>query len=127
MTNVGGTISLDSTATLSLSVTAGYTPAANVFYLLTRVDYGAFSNTFAGAPEGSMVSFGGASGTITYLANWTGDQATSSLSGGNDVAVFNVIAIPEPAAVMMLVASFGSTFGLQRFRRRAVGVTADQG
>ena len=66
-------------------------------------------------PEGATVSLGGAySGTITYLANWTGTAATSTLSGGNDVAIYN--AIPEPGALAFVT---WSALLLARRRRGA--------
>jgi hypothetical protein len=107
VTNATGSVTLDSTATLSLAVVNGYVPmSGDVFYILTRADAGAFSTTFAGAPEGGTVSLaGGYSATITYLADWTGTQAGSALTGGNDVALYNVI--PEPSAAALLLGSLG--------------------
>ena len=40
---------------------------------------------------------------MTYLANWKGIQTTSNLTGGNDMAIFNVTFVPEPASLVMLI------------------------
>jgi fibronectin-binding autotransporter adhesin len=107
VTNVTGSISLDSAATLSLSTFGGFAPTnSDIFFILTHADAGAFSDTFAGAPEGGTVNIaGGYSGTITYLADWTGTQGGSSLTGGNDVAIYNVI--PEPGSAALLLGGLG--------------------
>lgn len=113
MTNPSGAVSLNGNVMLRLSLSDAFTPAvSDVFYLLTRADTAAFSSFFAGAPEGSTVQFDGVTGTLTYLANWTGAQATSSTSGGNDVAM---IVIPEPSAVLLIA------IGALGFRWRTFG------
>jgi autotransporter-associated beta strand protein len=115
--NAGGTISLNSSAQITLSLT-NFTPnSGDVFYVLTQGGVTPFGSTFAGASEGSLIDFGdGVFAQITYLANWTGTQGTSTISGGNDVALFNVI--PEPGALNSLLGGLGMLVGLQRFRRR---------
>ncbi len=109
-------------AALSLAIVNGYTPSASdVYYILSRADAGAFgASTFASLPEGSSVSLGGGiTGTITYLANWTGTQAGSSVTGGNDVAIYNITGVgttPEPASLSVLALA-----GLMGLRRRRNG------
>jgi hypothetical protein len=117
VTNATGSITLDSAATLSLSIVGGFVPSGgDVFYILTRADAGVFTTPFAGAPEGGTVFFtGGYAATITYLANWTGTQAGSALTGGNDVALFNVI--PEPHTAALLIGSLGLLAGWHRCRK----------
>ena len=86
------------------------------YYILNRADTGTYANTFAGLPEGAYVDLGnGVFGKLTYQANWTGSAATSSIAGGNDVA----ITIPEPGTVVSLFGGIGALLGLGRFRRRA--------
>jgi autotransporter-associated beta strand protein len=79
-----------------------------------------FVDPVSGAPypEGATVVFpdGSGSGTITYLANWTGSQSTSSLTGGNDVALYNVNMVPEPGTAGLL--SLAGLGLLARRRRR---------
>ncbi len=38
-----------------------------------------------------MLLGGGFTGTITYEANWTGSQETSTLTGGNDLAIHSIV------------------------------------
>jgi fibronectin-binding autotransporter adhesin len=114
-----GSVSLGSDVSLSLSM--GFTPDTSVdtfYFILNRADAGAFgANTFAGLNEGSFVDLGnGLTGQLTYLANWTGDAATSSFTGGNDVAVL----VPEPGALTTLFGALGVLASLGRFRRRSI-------
>jgi autotransporter-associated beta strand protein len=104
-TNAAGTVTLDPASTLSLSLVSGYTPSnSDVDYILTRADGGTFANGFAGLAEGATVTVGAYTAQITYAANWTGTQAGSSLTGGNDVALYNFqpAAVPEPASLGVL-------------------------
>jgi fibronectin-binding autotransporter adhesin len=98
--NVSGTAAL-ADAVLSVSTFGGFNPAGGVYYILSRTGG---SGTFFGLGEGDFVSIDGGMGMaqITYLANWTGDQSTSSLTGGNDVALYNVEFIPEPGSLALI-------------------------
>jgi autotransporter-associated beta strand protein len=120
MTNAGGSISLDGTTAITLSLQSGYVPqSSDVFFILNRADAGAFSTTFAGAAEGATIDFGnGVSGQITYLANWNFGTGTGVLTGGNDVALYNLSVAPEPGTASSLLIGIGSLLGLQRLRRR---------
>lgn len=104
MTLATGAVNLTGTVNLGLSLIGGFTPAtSNAFYILTRADAGAFTTLFNNAPEGGAVALsGGYSGKITYLANWTGSQGTSSLTGGNDVAIYDVVPEPSVTALAMI-------------------------
>jgi hypothetical protein len=117
ITNATGAITLDPAATLSLEVIGGFVPTAtDIFYILSRADSGIFGNAFADAPEGGIVPIGGGYlGTITYQANWAGTPESSSLTNGNDVAIYNVV--PEPGAAMLLLAGLGMM--VKRRRRHA--------
>jgi autotransporter-associated beta strand protein len=120
-TNSAGTVALNAATALSLNVVNGFTPSpSDVYYILTRADAGAFATLFAGTTEGGTVNLGGGyQGQITYLANWTGTQAGSSLTGGNDVAIYNVQAVPEPTAGLASLVAAG-LLNLPRRRRRSV-------
>jgi autotransporter-associated beta strand protein len=100
---------------LSASLLNGFEPSASdVFYILSR-DSG--TGTFNGLAEGGLVNLGGGvTAQITYQANWSGLQATSTLTGGNDVALYNVV-IPEPASLS--VVGLAAAGLLARRRRRA--------
>lgn len=115
MTSNAGAISIFG-GKLSLSL-SGFTPsAANTFFIFTRADSNPFSTFFDSADEGAMVDLGsGYSGQITYAANWTGTQAGSTLTGGNDVAIYNIV--PEPASAVLLLGGMGALVALGRPRR----------
>ncbi len=117
MTSVIDSVSLLSGVQLSLSL-SGFTPSvSDTYFILTRADGLAFDTFFEGAEEGTTVDLGnGLSGKITYLANWTGAEGTSSLTGGNDVAIYNVV--PEPGTAAVLLTGLGALIALPRGRRR---------
>ena len=88
-----------------------------MFYLLTHEDALALTVPFNGLPEGATVSLGGLwTGQLTYLANWTGSQAGSSVAGGNDVALYNVV--PEPGTGAALLSGISLLGFTRRLRRR---------
>jgi len=121
MTLSTGAITLNPGAGLDISLVDGFTPIHNdAFFILNRADSAVWTTTFAGLDEGASVTFGGGaySGSITYLANWTGLQSTSTLTGGNDVAIFNVVAVPEPGTISLVALAGLACGGYSIFRRR---------
>jgi autotransporter-associated beta strand protein len=93
----------------------GFLPKpGDAFYVLTRSDSLPFGGVpFDGRPEGSIIGLGsGISGRVTYKANWTGLQATSTSTGGNDMAI---VIIPEPTSATL---SALGILGLCALRRR---------
>jgi hypothetical protein len=123
MTAITGAITLNTGAALDISLADGFMPSAiDNFYILSRVDSAVWATKFFGLDEGATVTFGGGaySGKITYLANWSGLQSTSTLTGGNDVAFFNVnvIPVPEPGTIS-LVALGGLVLAGMHGRRRS--------
>ena len=100
--NVTGSAALGN-ATLEVSTFGGFNPSGGVYYILSRDSGG---GAFAGLAEGDLVLIDGGLGTaqITYEANWTGSQAGSTITGGNDVALYNVVVIPEPASLALAAA-----------------------
>jgi hypothetical protein len=118
MTDAASAVTLTGSVTLNASLPNGYSPgAADVFYVLTRADAAAFANTFNGLSEGATVNLGNSTtAQITYQANWTGTQAGSSLTGGNDVALYNAQFIPEPGSFGLFACA--SFLRIARRRRR---------
>jgi autotransporter-associated beta strand protein len=94
----------------TLSVTSTYTPgASDMFWIIVNDDAtsilsGAFSNYANGDPIPALPGF-----NIYYHA----DYSTNSLTGGNDV----VLAIPEPATLLMLVIAAGLCLAFRRARK----------
>jgi autotransporter-associated beta strand protein len=95
--------------------------ASKAIYILTQGGTTGITGNFAGLPEGSTVNLADGNGTaqITYLANWGGSQETSFLTGGNDVALYNVNMVPEPATISALgLAAVGLLARRRRPRRK---------
>jgi len=102
--NVAGTVSLAG----DLSLTFGFTPGFDTFTLILNDGIDPVIGTFAGLEEGALVgTFNGVDARITYFGNADGGAI------GNDV----LLTVPEPASAVMLLAGFGMTLGLRRFRR----------
>jgi autotransporter-associated beta strand protein len=116
MTNPKASINA-SFAQISATLVNGFKPTfTDVFYILTRADSGAFSASppFAAYPEGAFISIGsGFTGKVTYKANWTGNQSTSTITGGNDMAIFIV---PEPNCIPLVIISLVSFALIQTTR-----------
>jgi len=116
LTSPTSIVNLQSGVTLSLSLVNSYDPAdGSIFYLLTRADDAAFFEFFTGLEEGASFLLGGKTFYITYQAKWNGSQATSTLTDGNDVAVY-LLPVPEPATLALM--TFGGAFIAMRLRRR---------
>lgn len=102
---------------LTVNTFGGFNPEilGGAFFIVAR---GSGTGTFNGLNEGDTVSIDGGTyfATITYLANWTGDQNTSTLTGGNDVALL-VTAIPEPGTMLLFGAGLAGSLGAYRLRR----------
>jgi autotransporter-associated beta strand protein len=90
-------------AHVSAFLVNGFKPKlTDCFYILTRADSAPFGATqpFDAYPEGATINLGSDfTGKVTYKANWTGTQATSTPSGGNDMAI---VIVPEPGSAALL-------------------------
>jgi fibronectin-binding autotransporter adhesin len=116
MTLSSGSITLNPGAGLNISLVNGFTPIHNdMFFILNRFDSAAWTTKFAGLDEGARVTFGSNHGYITYRANWTGSQAGSTATGGNDVAI---VTVPEPGTISLLALG-GLTLAGMHWRRRS--------
>ena len=108
----GGAIDL---ASATFSPTLSYTPSSSdmLFILDNQNTSGGLSGTFNGLANGATYTFGdGTTAQISYV----GDLGTLSISGGNDVVLYNFVPVPEPGAVLGIAAlGFG---GLVLRRRR---------
>jgi autotransporter-associated beta strand protein len=97
---VNGSLSIGS-STLALSY-LGFAPTVvggELFFIARNDGTDAISGTFAGLPQGSMVTVGAYSFLVSYLGN--AESVTPSFLGGNDV-VLQVQPIPEPSAMIAI-------------------------
>jgi hypothetical protein len=86
------------------SLINGYSPALDTLYFIIANDGGdAVSGTFNGLAQDATVSFGGREFQVSY----TGNIATLSFTGGNDVVLK---AIPEPGAWTLFFAGLALLF-----------------
>jgi fibronectin-binding autotransporter adhesin len=93
----GGSLTLNNA---TLSAILSFTPVGTERVFLTNNDFaGAITGTFNGLAEGATVNLSTFSATIGYQ----GDFATNALTGGNDIVLFNFVAIPEPSTWALLV------------------------
>ena len=101
---------------LSIEILNRFIPKpSDVFYVLTRADAAFFPDQpFDGIGEGkTLILAGGVTAKVTFHANWTGSQSTSTLTGGNDMALYDII-VPEPASITLLglgLIAIAATFG----------------
>ena len=86
--------------TLDLAFTFDPLFTDRLFIVTSADDSTPVSGTFAGLTEGSQITFGGMLATISYL----GEVDSLSLSGGNDIVLFDFQAapVPEPSTLMLL-------------------------
>jgi hypothetical protein len=112
--NVTGAVSLDQ-ADLFINYLTGYSIAAgDKFFILVNDDVDPIVGTFAGFADGATISpaLGG-----QFRIDYDGDFGSGATSGGNDVVLTALVAVPEPSAIFALLGGCGMLAGLRRFRR----------
>lgn len=83
----------------------------DLFFIIINDGADAVQGTFA---QGGSVTIGTQVFTVSYVGNFTGNAATDSFTGGNDV-VLQLASVPEPAsATLLLLGALGC--GLRRRR-----------
>jgi autotransporter-associated beta strand protein len=94
---VTGGITLNG-AQLEGTLLNGFTAApTDLFFIMINDGIDPVQGAFA---QGSSITIGSQIFDISYSGNWTGTQATSSFSGGNDVVLR---AVPEPATAPLIL------------------------
>jgi len=108
------TIVLGFNAALELTIRSGLSiDIGDVFFIaVNTANSTPVSGTFEALPEGAtLFASDGTPFAITYQAAWTGSQAGSTKTGGNDIAV---VAVPESGTTLSLLLGLAGLAGLGR-------------
>ena len=109
---VVGTVTLANNPVLTGTTTTATPTATDRLFILTNDGTDPISGTFAGLPQGGTGTLGGYSFRISYA----GDNDLLTLDGGNDIVLYNLQPVPEPAAVLAVAAA--GLAGWRGVRRR---------
>lgn len=93
---VNGTVTLNSL--LTLTTFTGTYAANNLLFILLNDGTDAISGTFTGLAQGASV---GTYAGFDWQISYTGDSTGPAFTGGNDVVLLAVTAIPEPSAALL--------------------------
>jgi fibronectin-binding autotransporter adhesin len=113
--------SIDIGSTAAFAATLGYTPqnSDKIFVVNNQNAAGGLTGTFTNVGQGQQYTFAdGTKATVSY----TGDFATSAITGGNDLVLYNFQPVPEPATVLGIAAL--ALGGGMAWRRRKAGADA---
>lgn len=109
--DVTGSITLG--GALSGTIVGGYVPTfgqTDLFFIGVNDGLDPITGTFAGLPEGSILSVGG----YDFIVGYTGDSVAGTFTGGNDI----VLSVPEPGSAALLLGGLCLLAGGRRLRRR---------
>lgn len=106
--NVTGGVNLDGNGKIEVSMLSYVPQPSDIYFLILNDDVDAISGTLYGIAQGGTFSSGG----YTWQVSYTGNSATNSFTGGNDLALQ---VIPEPAAWMLVT---GGLMAVTFMRRR---------
>ena len=93
---VNGTVTLN--GLLSLTAFSGTYAENNLLFILLNDGTDAISGTFTGLAQGASV---GTYAGFDWQISYTGDSTGPAFTGGNDVVLRAVTAIPEPSAALL--------------------------
>jgi fibronectin-binding autotransporter adhesin len=112
ITTAASGLQLDFTS-LTATVGGGFDPTIlnTPIFIIDDQSSAAVSGTFENLPNGALVNLGGFTAYISYF----GDTGTNSITGGNDVVLYNFQAVPEPSSLLLLG---GATVGFATWLRR---------
>lgn len=110
---VFGTIDLGG-ATLAGDVT-GFNPSStDLYFILLNDGDDSVTGTFAGLDQGGAGRFG----IWDFQISYTGDSLSNSITGGNDVVLYNFSPVPEPGSMLAVTAAGVGLAVLVRRRKR---------
>jgi hypothetical protein len=102
----------------NLQIVLSYFPAYSDKFFIIVNGTNATSSIFNGMPQGSQISLGSYNGfAYTGYISYTGNVGTNSITGGNDVVIYNPL--PEPSSFLALAGVGGLGFLIRRKRRAA--------
>lgn len=122
VTGAGRVVTLGDATLLATSTFTGFQPTDRLFILTLDDPTSSLVGTFNGIAQGGTLVINGVGGGADWVAqvSYTGDSASQSLTGGNDVVLFNIAAVPEPGTLALLggVAAVGGSVQILRRRQR---------
>jgi hypothetical protein len=99
----------------SLTGSVGFIPlVGDRFFILANDGTDAVTGTFDGVPQGGTVAIDGQFFQVFYSA----DATLGNLTGGNDIALAAIAAVPEPTTLGLIAGTLAATGGGLWFRRR---------
>lgn len=118
---VNGTVTLNG-ATLSGSVFGGINETSKLF-ILDNDGGDAIIGTFNGLSNGSIVNLGLFFGqSATAHISYFGDLGTNSITGGNDIVLYNFAgtSVPEPGTCALMLLGLGALVARKRNRKQVM-------
>jgi autotransporter-associated beta strand protein len=109
----GGSLALGS-ATLNLALNYTPAPSDKLFIVNNQNATGGLTGQFNTLANGATVTF--ANGTKAVI-NYTGDVATGSLTGGNDIVLSSFVPVPEPLGIGAVTTVAAALVWLRRRRK----------
>jgi len=98
--NSSGGVTLGGMTLTLTPVGAASIDLGDKIFLVLNGSVDAVGGTFAGLAQDAVFLFNSQNYQISYVANWTGSYATSTMIGGNDIAI--IAMVPEPSTCLLL-------------------------
>ena len=111
-----------SVPTLTLTSVRFESEVNDLFFILLNDGADPISGIFSGLPQGASVST--SNPVVTFTISYTGDSATNSLTGGNDVALL-VTRAPEAGSFLFTVLGCTLIAAIRPYRAARSGTRTD--
>jgi autotransporter-associated beta strand protein len=115
---VAGGMNVSGNNALSALVGGGFDPTVSQPHVFLLDDASPSPiGTFTGLPNGAFVNLGAYRAQISYFGN----AATNSITGANDIVLYNfqVVSVPEPSSLLLAAAATAAVVRARRRRRAA--------